>query len=48
MEIKKNESVDIERIKWASALIGFLFISGVVLASFTFETPAPSFNSSLY
>jgi len=39
MEIKKNESVDIERLKWASALIGFLFISGVVLASFTFQTP---------
>lgn len=39
MEIKKNESVDIERLKWASALIGFLFISGVVLASFTFKTP---------
>jgi protein TonB len=39
MEVKKNESVDIERIKWASTLVGFLFISGVVLASFTFETP---------
>jgi len=38
MEIKKNESVDIERVKWALALIGFLFVSGVVLASFTFQT----------
>ncbi|PWL27291.1 MAG: hypothetical protein DCO96_11120 [Fluviicola sp. XM-24bin1] len=38
MEIKKTESVDIERVKWALALIGFLFVSGVLLASFTFET----------
>lgn len=38
MEIKKSESVDIERVKWALALIGFLFVSGVLLASFTFKT----------
>ncbi len=38
MEIKKSESVDIERVKWALALIGFLFVSGILLASFTFET----------
>jgi protein TonB len=38
MEIKKSDSVDIERVKWALALIGFLFVSGVLLASFTFKT----------
>lgn len=38
MEIKKSESVDIERVKWALALIGFLFVSGVLLASFTFKS----------
>ncbi|MDB3906004.1 energy transducer TonB [Crocinitomicaceae bacterium] len=38
MEIKKSESVDIERVKWALALIGLLFVSGVLLASFTFKT----------
>lgn len=38
MEIKKNESVDIERVKWALALIGLLFVSGVLLASFTFQS----------
>jgi protein TonB len=39
MESKKNESVDNERLQWPLKLIGLLFISGVVLASFTFETP---------
>lgn len=39
MEVKKNDSVDTERLKWPFALIGLLFVSGVVLASFTFETP---------
>ncbi len=39
MEAKKNESVDNERLKWPVTLIGALFISGVVLASFTFEQP---------
>ncbi|MCR9171741.1 MAG: TonB family protein [bacterium] len=38
MEIKKSESVDIERVKWALALIGLLFVSGVLLASFTFQS----------
>lgn len=38
MEVKKNQSVDNERLKWPIALIGGLFVSGLVLASFTFET----------
>lgn len=39
MEVKKNDSVNNERLKLPITLIGLLFISGVVLASFTFETP---------
>lgn len=39
MEVKKNQSVDNERLKWPIALIGGLFVSGLVLASFTFESP---------
>lgn len=39
MEAKKNPSVDNERMKWPVTLIGGLFVSGMVLASFTFEQP---------
>lgn len=39
MEAKKNQMVDNERLKWPVTIIGVLFVSGLVLASFTFETP---------
>lgn len=39
MEVKKSQSVDNERMRWPLTLIGGLFVSGLVLASFTLEQP---------
>lgn len=40
METKKSEEANIEKMRLPLQLVGYLFIGGIVLASFTFGTPS--------
>ena len=37
MEIKKNKKLDLERIRLSALFVGFNYVSGIVLAAFTYQ-----------
>lgn len=39
MEAKKSQAANTERLRWPLTLMGALFVSGLVLASFTYQQP---------